>query len=119
MQKQFLLVGNSPDSSWIEVLCEALSPLGKLDTASPYEFQEQLQQNRYHLIIIDAGSLDDALSLVGRIHQQQPVLPIVVTTISPTWQRARQFILAGAADYVRKSLDKKELLSTIEKILNK
>ena len=44
-------------------------------------------------------------------------VPIVVATASPTWNRARSLLLAGASDYIRKTSDRATLLRTLQPLL--
>ena len=72
----------------------------------------------YDVIIIDAGTVSNAVTLVASLQSQQPEARIVVATASPTWQRAREVLQAGAADYIRKSLDKDQLRVKIQALLD-
>ena len=117
--KKFLLIGNPSDSIWVTILRNALYPLGQLDLTSESEASMCVQQKHYDLIIIDAAVFNDVEALVAALHRQQPTIPIVVVTSSPTWQRARRIFLAGATDYVQKSLDTNTLLKTFQAILAK
>jgi len=116
MIKKFLALGSYLDSDWLEILRNSLSPLGKLDVASSSSYKIKIEENRYDLIIVDAVDSKEMIDLVAALHKQLPLVPIVVVTTSPTWQRARQFFLAGAVDYIRKSLNKRELLDTFQAI---
>lgn len=117
--KNLLLIGNPPDSIWATILRDALYPLGQLDLASESETSMRVQQKHYDLVIIDAAVLNNVETLVASLHRQQPTVPIVVVTTSPTWQRARRIFLAGATDYVQRSLDANTLLTTFQAILAK
>jgi len=119
MLKEFLLVGGYSDSAWSEILGSALSTIGQLDIVAQVASNEKLQQKRYDLIIVDAAGPKDIGELIVSFREQQPDIPIIVVTTSPTWQRARQVFLAGATDYLRKSLDKEALLETFKAILTK
>jgi DNA-binding NtrC family response regulator len=118
MSKRFLLVRGSPDMTWGNILSEALRTLGQLDfTSEELAIQEELDD--YALIIIEAGGITDVAMIVTSVHQRRPALPIVVVTSSPTWQRARRVFLAGAADYIRKSLDPDTLLRTFQEVITR
>jgi len=117
MSNDFLLVGSFLDSTWTEVLISALSPIGQLDTVLESNFSEQIHRKRYSLIIVDASGSRDIIGLVAALRQELPHIPIVIVTASPTWQRARQVFLAGATDYVRKSLNTEKILKTFQTIL--
>jgi DNA-binding NtrC family response regulator len=117
MLKNFLVLGRYIDSDWLEILKDSLSPIGKFDVASGSEIKTKAEEGNYDLIIVDAVDSKEMIDLVTYLHKQNPLIPIVVVTISPTWQRARQFFLAGAVDYIQKSLNKKELLETFQTYL--
>lgn len=109
MMKIFLATGNDLDSEWLEVLGKTLAPFGKLEITPSAEIRMR-KNKRYNLIIVDAIDSGEMIKLVSDLHKESPQVPIVVVTASPTWQRARKFFLAGAIDYVRKSLIADELL---------
>lgn len=113
----FLLIGRKTETQWPLVLQQALSSLGKLHTVPEGESVEAVIQRHYDVIIIDAGAVSDVSLLTSRLRAQRPEARVVVATASPTWRRARQALQAGAADYIRKSLDEKELRSKIEAVL--
>lgn len=115
--KKILVVGDSSDVVWVEMLKDALLPLGRLDLVLGDDVKTKLEQHSYDLIIVDAGGSKNPIGLVSSIHKQKPDATIVVATISPTWRRAREFILAGATDYVRKSTDKIVIFDIFKAIL--
>jgi DNA-binding NarL/FixJ family response regulator len=114
---EFLLVGNATEMQWFSVLQRALLPLGKLRSVSEEEAIQAVTGRHYDVIIIDATAIRDVASLVLRLHAQQHQARIVVATASPTWQRAREVLRAGALDYIRKSLDEKDLRSKIQAVV--
>jgi DNA-binding response OmpR family regulator len=113
----FLLIGKRTEGQWPLVLQQALSSLGELRDVSEEEAVQTVVQNHYDVVIIDAGAVRDVALLVSRLQAQRRQVRIIVATASPTWQRAREILRAGAADYIRKSLDKKELRSKIQAVL--
>ena len=115
----FLLVGKTTETQWSSVLKEALSPLGSLQVVSEEGAVPAVIRTHYDLVIVDAGAVRDAVLMVSRLRVQQPETRIVIATASPTWQRAREALQAGAADYVRKSLDEKGLRSKVQAVLER
>ena len=113
----FLLIGEKMETRWPLVLEQALSSLGKLVVVSEEEASQLITKNSYDMIIVDAGAVRDALGLVLYLRAAQPQARIIVATASPTWQRAREVLKAGATDYIRKSQDEKKLLSDIQTAL--
>ncbi len=118
MSYNFLLIGKSVETQWPRVLQRALSPLGKLCIVLEEEAVQAVSREQYDLVIIDAGVVADSVSLTTRLRTQQPKARIVVATASLTWQAARRVLQAGAADYIRKSWDEKDLCSKIQAVLN-
>jgi DNA-binding NarL/FixJ family response regulator len=113
----FLLVGKSTEAGWASVLKQALSPLGSLQVISE-EDQSLIDGPRdYDVIIVDAGATREVAPLLSRLRNQYPEARLVVATASPTWRRAREAFRAGAADYIRKSMDERRLRSRIEAVL--
>ena len=78
-----------------------------------------LRFSAYDAIIIDATVVENILSLIATIRHQQSTAKIIVAATSPTWTWAREIFLAGATDYIKKTLDKEELLASIRSALNK
>ena len=120
MAKNLLAISNHPDSTWLQIVNDALQPLGALQVVSEQEAPLEIETQDYDLMIIDATAIDgDVSTLVVQLHGQRPTVPIVVATTSPTWQRARQIFLAGASDYIRRSLDKEKILENCRDILKR
>ncbi len=99
------------------VVQRALSPLGELQIVLEDKAVQAVIQGQYDVVLIDAGAVRDAPLLVSRLRAQRPSTRVVVATASPTWRRSREALQAGAADYIRKSLDEKDLRSTIQAVL--
>lgn len=117
MKYTFLLIGEKMESQWPLILEQALSPLGTLLMVSETNAVQIVAQSCYDVIIIDAGVVRDAVRLVSLLREKHPKARIIVATASPTWQRARETLQAGAVDYIRKSLDEKQLRSEIQAVL--
>lgn len=118
MNCTFLLVGDTIEKGWTLALKQALSSLGNLEVMSEGELESSFLRNSYDVIVIDAGVVNEAALLASHLRSQYPGVPIVIATASPTWRRARKALRAGAADYIRKSLDRKKLRAEIEAVLN-
>ena len=118
METAFLLVGTGLEALWPLVLQRALSPLGKLYAVSEDAALRTVAEGSYAVAIVDASAVSDVPVLVSCLRARQPQLRVVVVTASPTWQRAREAIRAGAADYIRKSLDEEYLRSRIQVVLD-
>ncbi len=59
----------------------------------------------------------DGVSLMKRIHAQNPYLPIIILTAFGSINSAVEAVKAGAFDYIEKPFDKTQLLVTLEKAL--
>ncbi len=118
MKHTFLLVGQETSAHWAEILEQALSGLGELHRMTEQEAMQADTQNRYAVIIVDAGVVSNVAPCIIRLRQKWPEARIVVATASPTWQRAREAFLSGATDYIRKVLNPKSLRSKIKRVLD-
>ena len=119
MQPTFLLINGTRERYWHQVLEDALAPLGTLQIGEEEKAVELVLQQDYDIVIVDATVVRDVPLRVSRIRAQRPDARIVVATTSPTWTRARAAFRAGATDYIRKSLNKDELLSAFRVALAK
>jgi DNA-binding NarL/FixJ family response regulator len=116
---RFLLIADSPDDPWRQVIEEASASLGTLHIASELDALSLTWQEDYDVMIIDAAKVADLFLLVSCIRTQKPDARIVVATASPTWRRAREAFRAGATDYIRKSMNKEVVLFALEATVNK
>lgn len=120
METELLVITNRPDSAWVREVRETLGGLGDVRVASEQAALEQVTAKDYDLIIIDSTAIGgDLPTLISELHSEQPDIPIVVATMSPTWQRARQAFLAGATDYIRKSFDRERILAIAQEVLER
>lgn len=120
MPIKFLLISRPEDTTWLQVLSQALAPLGAVEAVSEEEAAERIAHYRCNAVaIVDAAAVEDVPALVSCLRRQCPESRIVVATASPTWQRARDAFQAGAVDYIRKSWDSKELLTAMKDILGR
>jgi DNA-binding NarL/FixJ family response regulator len=117
MTHTFLLIGEIKETHWPLVLERALSSLGKLIVISEEQVNQTLTERGYDVIIIDAGAVENAAALVSCLRLKRPESRIIVATASPTWQRAREMLKAGASDYIRKSQNEKKLQGEIQAVL--
>ncbi len=118
MKYSFLLIGEKMESMWPLIVEQAVSSMGTFQMVSEQELVTATSGSSYDVIIIDAGTVSNPVTLVASLQSQQPEARIVVATASPTWQRAREVLQAGAADYIRKSLDKDQLRAKIQTLLD-
>ncbi len=120
MPHNFLLITADESGAWPGVLREALRPLGSLQVVSRPEIWERLASCHCQaIVIVDALEPEHLPTLLSRLKEQCPQLVVLVATASPTWSRAREAFRYGAADYVRKSLDREEMLAAVRGALNR
>jgi len=119
VEKSFLLISETEDSSWLSVIATALAPLGHLQVAPLSEALGLIQRQPQQMIIIDAADVEEPSALVARIRAVCRGARVVVATASPTWRRTREAFRAGATDYIRKSLSKAELQEALAEALDK
>ena len=117
LTKYFLLISNQNERQWPYFLKETLRDLGELAVLPEEEAKQDVARNNYDLIIIDAGAVREAVSLIVSLRAKRTDSRILVVTASPTWQAARAVLKAGAIDYIGKLLDKKELHAKIAAVL--
>jgi DNA-binding NtrC family response regulator len=118
MMKQFLLIG-APSHPWRKILQKAVKPRGELDVFDATQSYLKGYKKAYDLVIIDATAIDHAEEWVARLRSQLPSSRIIVLTAKPTWEQAREALLAGAMDYNVKSNDKDKLSKLLSDLLDK
>ena len=74
---------------------------------------KELAMGQFDLVIASARHLDT----LKMIHERYVDKPMVVTTVEPTSQEARQAYRLGARRYFAKSFDYNDLLQQIQKVL--
>jgi DNA-binding NtrC family response regulator len=88
--------------------------------SSPAAALAALEAEDFDLAVLDLNytrdttSGQEGLTLLGRIVQLDPTLPIVVMTAWGTVENAVEAMRRGARDYVQKPWDNQRLLSTVE-----
>ncbi len=113
----FLYIGDQADNYGTQVLREALSEYGTLQESREAEIASSVQKQFYSVAIVDAGAVSAAPEVVSQIRALSPNSKIVVITASYHWKIAKAVIQAGAADYLLKSLDRREILENFKAIL--
>lgn len=116
---RFLLLTESDDHFLENTLTEILKPLGSLSVSRVKEDVWPDTEEPYGLIFIDATTVDRPERWVAHLRLERPERRIVVLTASPTWQRARAAIEAGAMDYLPQTLSAEELLKAFRLAMKK
>jgi GAF domain-containing protein/CheY-like chemotaxis protein len=116
---RFLLVGDSTDAHWRDVLEETLAPLGQLDSVGEQAAADLMAERKYRAVFVNASAVDNFALLTARLRTRRPDTRIVVVTASPRWEFAREAFRSGATDYLRKTVDRKELSLSLTQALAK
>jgi len=118
LKKIIIGISNNPESPWMAAIQSVVDQNCQFIPAKQDEVQLILQENKSDLILIEASSITSNIgALVSSLEDLSPKTPIIVVTHSPTWQNARDIFKAGAADYVRSTLNKKELATFLSNAL--
>ena len=79
---------------------------------------ERLRRNVFDLVLLDLTLPGDhGLSLLRRLHRDFESIPIVVVSMHPVAQFAQRALAAGAAGYVAKDSDPRELVEAVRTVL--
>lgn len=116
-KKNFLILSESRDDNWNSVIKDALCSFGNLEFALNKEAVHAVQHKNFDLIILDASTVKDVSSLLNDIRSQKSDMRIIVASLILDWRQAREVFKAGAADYVRKTMDKRQVLSSVRDLL--
>lgn len=112
-----LLLVSSLDSAWGDLLRRAVDRWATVQVVVEELAAEALAVGRYDLVVIDAGAVADAAALTAYLRVGNPTLRILIATASPTWERARAALKAGAVDYMDKTLDEVALRASVRAVL--
>ena len=118
MNKMFLILTNRTKSIWLEMVKHAIASLGELDIASPQSANLEMPRRQLDMIIIDSAAMKNAIPLVENLRAQYPGIPILVATLSRSWQRTRAILQAGATDCVLKSMTRDEWIALLTNLLD-
>jgi DNA-binding NarL/FixJ family response regulator len=121
--KRIAILSNNEHSPWLKHVSEVLGSLGKLivyaEDVLANDSAESCDMDVMDMLVVDASGLQMELAeRVAWLHGRFPRVPIVVLTSSPTWRRARAVLQAGAADYMRRSLEDERLLERCHALLH-
>jgi DNA-binding NarL/FixJ family response regulator len=79
---------------------------------------ERLRRNVFDLVLLDLTLPGDhGLTLLRRLRRDFESIPIVVVSMHPVDQFAQRALIAGAAGYVAKDSDPRELVEAIRTVL--
>ena len=79
---------------------------------------EKLRTAPYQLVLLDLTLPGDGgLVLLRRMHREFPAIPVLIVSMHPVDQFAQRALLAGAAGYVTKGADPRELVRAVRTTL--
>ena len=108
-----LLINGSNDHQWDRLIAQIVATRGHLRVSSEQTIDVCLAQGSYAVVIIDASVVTCVPQVIRHIHAQQARARVIVVTAAPTWIHARAAFLAGAFDYIVKSLNHDDLETVI------
>jgi len=123
INKRIAILSNNEHSPWLKHTTEVLGSLGQLTVYAEDVLAKDSEEsggiNMMDMMVVDASGLQMELAeRVAWLHGRFPKVPIVVLTSSPTWRRARAVLQAGAADYMRRSMEDDMLLARCRVLLD-
>ena len=117
--KKIVILSNNNESPWITVVQNALAGFGETHIWDEKQTLGTFKDEKMDLLLIDASTVEhDVVLLVQTLHYENESVPIVVATTSPTWRRARKVLLAGAADYIKRSFEAETILNKCQDALD-
>jgi hypothetical protein len=87
--RKFLLIINRNESTSLDAL-RALSSFGDLKVLSEEDALDEILQQNYNLVVVDASSVNEPAQLITEILAE--TWRIVVTSVAPTWQEIRSVL---------------------------
>lgn len=100
-------------------LLEMQPDVSVLQSSNGREALEQLELNVPDVVVTDLQMPElDGLELVRRIHQEYPLIPVILMTAQGSEEIAVQALQAGAASYVPKRLLTDELWPRVQSVLS-
>ncbi len=119
MKKHILVIDDDTTLLlWFERTLEREGFLGTT-CSDPQEGIRRIQDKRYDLIICDQGLGDmEGIQLLTCSQTYYPDVPFIIITGFGSVPKAVESFKKGAADYITKPIDKKELLTLINHVLD-
>ena len=115
--KKSLLINGQADRQWSDILSRIIVELNFEINISDYSDNKKIIWEEYELIVLDASIFGDLVEIISQIRSKNNRACVIVFSSAPDWKQAREVLLAGAADYSRKTEEVKYLSSTIERNL--
>lgn len=84
-----------------------------------YEINEPMFWFGVDLVILDAAAFDNLGQTISDLRGAYLSAKVLVFSSLPDWRQAREALLAGAIDYLPKSLDRKQAPVKLREALEK
>jgi len=112
-----LIVSNRPNSLWLSTLLAHLRGADQIVVVSEEKALSEVLRNPYVVVIIESAGVSHPSELIVQLSATDSDIVIFVASSDPNWQEARAVFRAGAADYFRQSLNKRDSTSIMNAIL--
>lgn len=119
MNKHILLVTDSLDDKWVELLRNVLKAGDNtLTVAEPERITLAMEDHFFDITIVDSSTIADTAKTVAELRADPATQHILVLTTVPGWRQAREMFHAGADDYRFKAYDEHELYQIVVNTVN-
>ena len=119
MNRRFLIISRH-ESDWLPHFSKALLPLGAVTVLTESELYLGKAGERtggYDLFWIDSSYTHNVRGAVEYLKALHNNVPVIVVSVSPEWQSVRDAMLAGADDYVAKTLHEDDIREAAARML--
>lgn len=113
-----LLLGGPDDRTWEDYLRGAVEDLDR-ELVLANVTTSEIPWRDYDLVILDAGAVGDLGRVIAHIRARNAEARIIIFSSSPSWEQAREALLAGAVDYAPKELRHSYILGVVKRGLSK
>lgn len=114
-----ILVGSPVARTWEECLRRALAELNRHLVLTTEATADEVSWAEHDLILIDAGAVGDLTRAISQIRARNPEARVIVFSSSPSWEQAREVMLAGAIDYAPKEFRHSNIVEVIRRGLGR
>lgn len=115
MNKHILLITNSPDELWVELMHTIIKADDSTLTVVESDCITRAMSNQFFdITIVDSATVPETAETVAELRALPATQHIVVLTTVPGWRQARDMFHAGADDYRFKSYDEEDLREIVK-----
>lgn len=113
------MLGRPGDRTWEEFLKRALAELHRELVLATEASADEVPWGEHDLVLLDAGGVGDMTRAISQIRARNPDARIIILAPSPSWEQAREAMLAGAVDYAPKDLKHANIVEVIRRALGR